>query len=93
MSQIKNYTATWIETPLSKFGFKCVMSKHDLCVDSLCECLCLMIEFCKDDCDCFKCMKKFRFLTDLELQNLKSVGKKIEKKKPNKTGLDEFFWS
>jgi len=61
MSQIENYTATWIETPLSKFGFKCV--------------------------------KKFRFLTDLELQNLKSVGKKIEKKKPNKTGLDEFFWS
>ncbi len=40
MSQIENYTGTWIETPLSKFGFKCVMSKHDFCVDSLCECLC-----------------------------------------------------
>ena len=40
MSQIENYTGTWIETPLSKFGFKCVSSKHDFCVDSLCECLC-----------------------------------------------------
>jgi len=40
MSQIENNTTTWIETPLSKFGFKCVMSKHDFCVDSLCECLC-----------------------------------------------------
>ncbi len=30
----------WIETPLSKFGSKCVMNKHDFCVDSLCECLC-----------------------------------------------------
>jgi len=34
MSQIENYTATWIETPLSKFGFKCVMNKHNFCVDS-----------------------------------------------------------
>jgi len=40
MSQIENYTGTWIETPLSKFGFKCVMNKHDFCVNSLCECLC-----------------------------------------------------
>ncbi len=40
MSEIENDTATWIETPLSKFGFKCVMNKHDLCVDSSCECLC-----------------------------------------------------
>jgi hypothetical protein len=30
----------WKETPLSKFGFKCVMNKHGVCVDSLCECLC-----------------------------------------------------
>lgn len=40
MSKNDNYTMTWIETPLSKFGFKCVMNKHDFCVDSLCECLC-----------------------------------------------------
>ncbi len=40
MSKNDNYTMTWIETPLSKFGFKCVMSKHNFCVDSLCECLC-----------------------------------------------------
>jgi len=40
MSEIENYATTWIETPLSKFGFKCIMSKHDFCVDSLCECLC-----------------------------------------------------
>ncbi len=40
MSEIKNYTSIWNETPLSKFGFKCVMNKHDLCVNSSCECLC-----------------------------------------------------
>ncbi len=40
MSQIENYTGTWIETPLSKFGFKCVMNEHDFCADLLCECLC-----------------------------------------------------
>lgn len=31
---------TWIETPLSKFGFKCIANKHDNCVDVNCECLC-----------------------------------------------------
>ncbi len=31
---------TWIKTPLSKFGFKCVMNKHDICENSSCECLC-----------------------------------------------------
>jgi len=30
----------WIETPLSKFGSKCVMNKHDFCADPLCECIC-----------------------------------------------------
>jgi len=51
-----------------------------------------MIEFCKDDCDCFKCMRKFRFLTDLQLQNLKSYQKRFENKKPNETGFEDFFW-
>ncbi len=40
MSTIENNTSTWIETPLSKFGFKCVMNEHDFCADLLCECLC-----------------------------------------------------
>jgi len=40
MSKGENHTITWIKTPLSKFGFKCIMNKHDFCVDSLCECLC-----------------------------------------------------
>jgi hypothetical protein len=33
----------WIQTPLSKFGSKCIMSEqseHDSCADSSCECLC-----------------------------------------------------
>ncbi len=30
----------WKETPLSKFGFKCVMNKHRVCVYTVCECLC-----------------------------------------------------
>ena len=30
----------WIQTPLSKFGYKCIMNKHDSCENSLCECLC-----------------------------------------------------
>jgi len=30
----------WIQTPLSKFGSKCIMSKHDSCVDLSCECIC-----------------------------------------------------
>ncbi len=40
MSEVEKYATTWTETPLSKFGFKCVMNKHDFCDDSLCECLC-----------------------------------------------------
>ncbi len=40
MSEIETCTTTWIETPLSKFGFKCVMDNHDFCVVSLCECVC-----------------------------------------------------
>ena len=40
MSEVEKYATSWIETPLSKFGFKCVMNKHDICVDSSCECLC-----------------------------------------------------
>ena len=30
----------WTDTLLSKFGFKCLMSKHDLCADVKCQCLC-----------------------------------------------------
>ncbi len=30
----------WKKTPLSKFGFKCVMNKHGVCAYSVCECLC-----------------------------------------------------
>ena len=30
----------WVKTSLSKFGFKCIMSKHNSCEDSFCECLC-----------------------------------------------------
>ncbi len=40
MSQRENNTSVWIETPLSKFGFKCIMNEHGICVDSSCECLC-----------------------------------------------------
>ncbi len=37
----KNITKmTWIQTPLSKFGFKCIMNRHDFCVNLSCECLC-----------------------------------------------------
>lgn len=28
MSKGENYTMTWIKTPLSKFGFKCIMNKR-----------------------------------------------------------------
>ena len=30
----------WKQTPLSKFGYKCIANKHDDCVDDKCECLC-----------------------------------------------------
>jgi len=30
----------WIETLLSDFGFKCISSKHELCYNSNCVCLC-----------------------------------------------------
>jgi len=30
----------WTETPLKDFGFKCIASKHDLCSDEKCVCLC-----------------------------------------------------
>ena len=30
----------WKQTPLSKFGYKCIMNRHEICVESICECLC-----------------------------------------------------
>lgn len=30
----------WTDILLSKFGFKCLMNKHDLCADVKCKCLC-----------------------------------------------------
>ncbi len=39
MSEKKN-NSIWIKTPLSDFGFKCIMNKHDVCVDFSCGCLC-----------------------------------------------------
>ena len=36
----KENNSIWIKTPLSEFGFKCVMNKHDICVDFSCGCLC-----------------------------------------------------
>ena len=38
----------WTETPLSKFGSKCVMNKHDFCVDPVCECLCHHVDASKN---------------------------------------------
>jgi len=37
---VNSPNSIWINTPLSKFGFKCVMNKHDLCADEKCQCLC-----------------------------------------------------
>ena len=33
-------SSIWIQTPLTNFGPKCIMNKHELCTDSKCECLC-----------------------------------------------------
>jgi hypothetical protein len=30
----------WVATRLSRFGFKCIMNKHDFCEQSSCKCLC-----------------------------------------------------
>ena len=30
----------WMKTPLKEFGFKCIASKHELCGDLKCKCLC-----------------------------------------------------
>jgi hypothetical protein len=40
MHIFENKKSNWIKTPLSAFGFKCVMNKHDLCDNSSCKCLC-----------------------------------------------------
>jgi hypothetical protein len=40
MSKVETYATIWTKTPLSKFGFKCIMNKHDFCVEPSCECLC-----------------------------------------------------
>ena len=37
---LEKCTSIWLKTSLSKFGFKCIMNKHDFCDDSFCECLC-----------------------------------------------------
>ncbi len=44
MSQQENTTG-WIETPLSEFGHKCIMNKHDICTDLSCGCLCHQATF------------------------------------------------
>lgn len=33
-------TFQWVKTPLSAFGFKCIMNKHELCTDVKCQCVC-----------------------------------------------------
>ena len=30
----------WTQTPLRDFGFKCIMTEHNLCSDPKCACLC-----------------------------------------------------
>ena len=40
MHSIGQEETQWIETPLSAFGFKCVMNKHDSCDNPSCKCLC-----------------------------------------------------
>ena len=40
MNRFENEETEWIETPLSEFGFKCVMNKHDSCDNPSCKCLC-----------------------------------------------------
>ena len=40
MHSIGQKETQWIETPLSAFGFKCIMNKHDFCEQSSCQCLC-----------------------------------------------------
>jgi hypothetical protein len=47
MSEIEINNVNWVKTPLSKFGFKCIMSKHNSCEDSSCECLCHPVNFSK----------------------------------------------
>jgi len=37
-NEMKN--SFWIEIPLRKFGSKCIMNKHELCMDPRCRCLC-----------------------------------------------------
>ena len=40
MREIGEKKTIWIQTPLSKFGSKCIMNKHDSCQNSSCGCLC-----------------------------------------------------
>lgn len=47
MSEVEASYVNWIKTPLSKFGFKCIMNKHDLCENPSCECLCHPVNFSK----------------------------------------------
>ena len=47
MSELQNSNTNWIQTPISKFGFKCIMNKHDFCDNSLCDCLCHPANFSK----------------------------------------------
>ena len=49
MSEIEVNNVNWIKTPLSKFGFKCIMNKHNFCDDSTCECLCHPSNYSKID--------------------------------------------
>jgi hypothetical protein len=47
MSEIEAKNANWVQTPLSRFGFKCIMNKHNFCDDSSCECLCHSANYSK----------------------------------------------
>ena len=49
MSEIEAKNTNWIKTPLSKFGFKCIMNKHNFCTDSSCECLCHPSNYSKEN--------------------------------------------
>lgn len=40
MHSIEQEEIKWVKTPLSAFGSKCIMNKHDSCNNDSCKCLC-----------------------------------------------------
>ncbi len=72
--------SAWIKASLSEFGFKCVASKHELCYDDTCACICHDKSILKEELGMM--LREEGQILDLELETKKEQFKMTKKTQP-----------